>query len=143
MKEGWFMTKRIGDLHVGDQASFVKQITDSDIRLFAQVSGDFNPVHLDEDYAAKTMFKGRIAHGGLVSSLFSTVLGTQLPGEGTIYLDQSSHFVRPVYLNDTITANVEVSEIDQIKGQVTLKTTAINQKGKPVVIGYAVVMPPR
>ena len=81
---------------------------------------------------------------GSSSSLFSTVLGTQLPGEGTIYLDQSSHFVRPVYLNDTITANVEVSEIDQIKGQVTLKTTAINQKGKTsshwLCRGYAAKM---
>lgn len=137
------MMKRIGDLHVGDNASFVKKITDNDIQLFAQVSGDFNPVHLDENYAAKTMFKGRIAHGGLISSLFSTVLGTQLPGEGTIYLDQNSRFIRPVYLDDTITASVEVSEIDEVKGQVKLITTATNQKGKAVVVGYAVVMPPK
>jgi len=143
MKEGLVMMKRIGDLHVGDNASFVKKITDNDIQLFAQVSGDFNPVHLDENYAAKTMFKGRIAHGGLISSLFSTVLGTQLPGEGTIYLDQNSRFIRPVYLDDTITASVEVSEIDEVKGQVKLITTATNQKGKAVVVGYAVVMPPR
>lgn len=143
MKEGLVMMKRIGDLHVGDNASFVKKITDNDIQLFAQVSGDFNPVHLDENYAAKTMFKGRIAHGGLISSLFSTVLGTQLPGEGTIYLDQNSRFIRPVYLDDTITASVEVSEIDEVKGQVKLITTATNQKGKAVVVGYAVVMPPK
>lgn len=133
----------ISQLHVGDKASFAKTITEKDVGLFAEVSGDFNPVHLDENYAAQTMFKKRIAHGGLISSLFSTVLGTQLPGEGTIYMEQDSRFIRPVYLFDTITALVEVDEIDSIKGRVKLKTTAINQKGEPVVVGYALVMPPR
>lgn len=130
-------------LQVGDSATFEKVITDAVVRLFAEVSGDNNPVHLDEDYAANTIFKKRIAHGGLISSLFSTILGTTLPGEGTIYLEQNSRFVKTVYLNDTITAKVEVESIDEVKNRVLLKTTAYNQKGEPVVVGHALVMPPR
>ena len=137
------MKKTLKELQVGDQATYVKKITEKDVGMFAEVSGDFNPVHLDETYASHTMFKTRIAHGGLVSSLFSTVLGTKLPGEGTIYMEQDSRFIRPVYLDDTITATVEVDEIDEIKGRVRLKTIATNQKGEPVVSGFALVMPPR
>lgn len=137
------MRKTLSELQVGDFATYVKKITDKDVGLFAEVSGDFNPVHLDDQYAANTMFKRRIAHGGLVSSLFSTVLGTKLPGEGTIYMEQDSRFIRPVYLDDVITAKVEVDEIDEIKGRVRLKTIATNQKGEPVVAGFALVMPPR
>ncbi len=135
--------KTLTQLRVGDSASFQKKITDAEVKLFAQVSGDYNPVHLDEEYAAHTMFKQRIAHGGLISALFSTILGTTLPGEGTIYLEQNSRFVRPVHLNDTITAEVKVETIDKVKGRVTLKTTAFNQLGEPVVVGHALVMPPR
>lgn len=135
--------KTLTQLQVGDSASFQKKITDAEVKLFAQVSGDYNPVHLDEEYAAHTMFKQRIAHGGLISALFSTILGTTLPGEGTIYLEQNSRFVRPVHLNDTITAEVKVETIDPIKGRVMLKTTAFNQMGEPVVVGHALVMPPR
>lgn len=137
------MKKTISQLQVGDCATYVKTITEKDVGLFAEVSGDFNPVHLDENYASQTMFKKRIAHGGLISSLFSTVLGTELPGEGTIYMEQDSRFIRPVYLYDTITAKVEVDEIDTVKGRVRLKTVALNQKGEPVVTGFALVMPPR
>jgi 3-hydroxybutyryl-CoA dehydratase len=137
------MKRTLKELQVGDHATYVKKITEKDVGMFAEVSGDFNPVHLDESYASSTMFKKRIAHGGLVSSLFSTVLGTKLPGEGTIYMEQDSRFIRPVYLDDTITATVEVDEIDEVKGRVRLKTIATNQKGEPVVSGFALVMPPR
>lgn len=137
------MRKTLKELRIGDYATYVKTITEKDVGMFAEVSGDFNPVHLDESYASHTMFKTRIAHGGLISSLFSTVLGTKLPGEGTIYMEQDSRFIRPVYLDDTITATVEVDEIDEVKGRVRFKTIATNQKGEPVVSGFALVMPPR
>jgi 3-hydroxybutyryl-CoA dehydratase len=133
----------IGDLKLGDSAFFQKTITDADVLLFAGVTGDMNPVHINDVYAQTSMFKKRIVHGGLVSSLFSTVLGTQLPGMGTIYLEQNSRFTKPVYLQDTIKAVVEVEEINLEKNRVKLKTTAYNQNGEAVVIGYATVMPPR
>jgi len=133
----------IGDLKLGDSAFFQKTITDADVLLFAGVTGDMNPVHINDVYAQTSMFKKRIVHGGLVSSLFSTVLGTQLPGMGTIYLEQNSRFTKPVYLQDTIKAVVEVEEINLEKNKVKLKTTAYNQNGEAVVIGYATVMPPR
>ena len=133
----------IGDLKLGDSAFFQKTITDADVLLFAGVTGDMNPVHINDVYAQTSMFKKRIVHGGLVSSLFSTVLGTQLPGMGTIYLEQNSRFTKPVYLQDTIKAVVEVEEINLEKNRVKLKTTAYNQNGEAVVVGYATVMPPR
>ena len=133
----------IGDLKLGDSAFFQKTITDADVLLFAGVTGDMNPVHINDVYAQTSMFKKRIVHGGLVSSLFSTVLGTQLPGMGTIYLEQNSRFTKPVYLQDTIKAVVEVEEINLEKNKVKLKTTAYNQNGEAVVIGYATVMPPK
>lgn len=135
--------KTICELRVGDAAFFEKTITDADVLLFAGVSGDMNPVHIDETYAKQSIFKHRICHGGLVSALFSTVLGTTLPGNGTIYLSQSSKFVSPVYLNDTIKAMVEVIEIIESKNRVIFKTTATNQHDQVVIIGEATVMPPR
>ena len=135
--------KTIKSLRVGDVAFYEKTITDADVVLFANVTGDKNPVHIDEDYAKKSIFEKRICHGGLVSALFSTVLGTTLPGEGTIYLGQDSKFIKPVYLNDTIKAMVEVSEIIESKNRVILKTTAYNQNGDIVVVGKATVMPPK
>lgn len=91
--------KTIKDLKVGDTAFFEKTITDADVILFAGVSGDLNPVHIDELYAKTSIFKKRIVHGGLVNALFSTVLGTQLPGNGTIYMGQNSKFLKPVFLD--------------------------------------------
>jgi len=135
--------KSIGELKLGDSAFFEKTITEADVLLFAGVSGDMNPVHMNDVYAQTTMFKKRIVHGGLISSLFSTVLGTELPGMGTIYLEQNSRFVKPVYLQDTIKACVEVEELNTEKNRVKLKTTAYNQNGEAVVVGYAIVMPPR
>lgn len=133
----------IKEIKVGDKAYFEKTITDADVCLFAEVSGDHNPVHLDDTYASKTMFQRRIAHGGLINSLFSTVLGTQLPGEGTIYLSQESKFIKPVYLNDHIKAYVEAEEINEEKNRVKMKTIAYNQNNEAVVVGHAVVMLPR
>jgi len=135
--------KTISEIRVGDKAVFEKTITEADVILFAGVTGDMNPVHINDVYAKKSMFHGRIAHGGLVAALFSTVLGTQLPGKGTIYMHQDSKFIKPVYIGDTITAEVEVEEIILEKGRVILKTTAVNQNGEACVVGYATVMPPR
>lgn len=135
--------KTIKELRIGDAAFFQKTITDADVVLFAGVTGDMNPVHINEVYAKESMFKKRICHGGLVAALFSTVLGTTLPGYGTIYLGQNSRFVKPVYLNDTIKATVEVVEIIESKNRVILKTTATNQNDEVVVTGEATVMPPR
>lgn len=135
--------KTIHELRVGDAAFFEKTITDADVLLFAGVSGDMNPVHINETYAKQSIFKKRICHGGLVSALFSTVLGTTLPGNGTIYLSQCSKFVSPVYLNDTIKAMVEVIDIKESKNRVILKTTATNQHNEVVIIGEATVMPPK
>ena len=125
---------------IGATAELSKTIHDQDIVQFAEVVGDVNPVHLDEQYASKTMFKKRIAHGMLCGGLISAVIGTQMPGPGTIYLSQSLSFKAPVYIGDTVTAKVSVIKIRVDKGIYTLKTVCHNQYGKIVVEGEAVVM---
>jgi len=135
--------KSIHELKVGDSAQISKTITESDINDFAKVTGDFNPVHLDQTYAKKTIFKGRIAHGLLSVGLLSTVLGTILPGYGTIYLSQEVRFLAPVRIGDTITAKVEVIELIPEKNRAKFRTTCINQDGKEVVDGVAWAMPPK
>jgi 3-hydroxybutyryl-CoA dehydratase len=129
------------DLKLGQTASFAKTITEADILLFAGVSGDTNPVHIDAEAAAKTPFKERIAHGMLSASLISTVLGTRLPGPGTIYLAQNLKFRAPVRIGATVTATVEITALDAEKKRATLKTTC-TVEGKPVIEGEAVVMVP-
>ncbi len=133
----------IDQMHVGQYALLEKTITDADVYIFAGVTGDMNPVHLDDLYASCSIFQHRIVHGGLVASLFSTVLGTTLPGIGTIYLKQESKFVKPVFIGDTVQIKVEVKELNLEKNRVTLLTTATNQNGDKVVVGEAVVMPPK
>jgi 3-hydroxybutyryl-CoA dehydratase len=128
------------NLKVGDTASLTKTITDADIRAFAELSGDNNPLHLDDEYAATTRFGRRIAHGMLAASLMSTVLGTKLPGTGTVYLSQNSQFVAPVYPGDTVTARVTVRNIREDKPIVTLETTCENQSGEVLIKGEAVVL---
>jgi len=134
--------KSIHELKVGDSAEISKTITETDITDFAKVTGDFNPVHLDQAYAEKTIFKGRIAHGLLSVGLLSNVLGNILPGHGTIYLSQEVKFLAPVRIGDTITAKVEVMELIPEKNRVKFRTTCINQEGKIVVDGTAWAMPP-
>jgi 3-hydroxybutyryl-CoA dehydratase len=129
------------DLSVGQSASFGKTITEADILLFAGVSGDTNPVHINAEVAAASMFKERIAHGMLSASLISTVLGTRLPGAGTIYLGQNLKFRAPVKIGETVTATVTVTALDAAKKRVTLSTVC-TVAGKPVIDGEATVMVP-
>jgi 3-hydroxybutyryl-CoA dehydratase len=128
------------EIKVGDTASFRKTISEHDVYSFAGVTGDFNPMHLDEEYAKNTFFKGRIAHGMLTGSFISTVLGMKLPGPNTIYLSQTLKFLAPVKIGDTIKAEVEVLEKMDAKRQIRLKTTVTQQDGKKVVDGEALVM---
>ena len=129
------------DLSLGQSASFGKTITEADILLFAGVSGDTNPVHINAEVAAASMFKERIAHGMLSASLISTVLGTRLPGAGTIYLGQNLKFRAPVKIGETVTATVTVTALDAAKKRVTLSTVCM-VAGKPVIEGEATVMVP-
>ena len=110
------------DLTIGMESSYQKTITETDIDAFAALTGDTNPVHLDSEYAATTPFKARIAHGMLSAGLISTVLGTQLPGPGCIYLEQQIKFKAPVFIGDAIVAAVTVADINQRRGRVSLKT---------------------
>jgi len=135
--------KTIHELSVGDTAQFTKTVSEADVYLFAGVTGDFNPAHIDEEYAKKTYFGTRIAHGLLSAGFISTVLGNRLPGPGSVYLRQELTFLGAVKIGDTITAAVEVVEIDTVKGRVRLLTTCDNQEGKRVLTGEAVVSPPR
>lgn len=127
---------------IGQQASIRKTITEADILLFAGVSGDFNPVHIDEIAARDSRFGRRVAHGMLAGALISAVLGTHLPGPGTIYLNQTLSFRSPVSIGDTITVSVEIISIRQDKPIATLRTTVTNQEGRLVVEGEAVVLLP-
>jgi len=127
------------DLSIGMVSSYKKTITAKDIEAFAEVTGDSNPVHLDADYAATTPFKARIAHGMMSAGLISTVLGTQLPGPGCIYLDQQIKFRAPVFIDDTVVATVTVEEINQRRGRVSLKTQCF-VKDKLVADGTASMM---
>lgn len=127
-------------LEIGMSEWLGKTITEADILNFAGVSLDVNPLHLNEEYAKKTMFKGRIAHGIIGAGLISAVIGTKLPGEGTIYLSQNLKFIAPVKIGDTITAKVEIVELNQEKKKVGLKTTCTNQNGVLVIDGEAKVL---
>ncbi|MBU5485650.1 MaoC family dehydratase [Clostridium sp. MSJ-11] len=134
--------KTIGEINIGDKASFSKTLSEADVYLFAGISGDLNPAHVNQVEAEKTMFKGRICHGMLVSSLISTVLGMYLPGPGTIYMSQELRFLAPVKIGDTCTATAEVIEKNEEKNRVILKTTVVNQHGKVVIDGQAKALAP-
>lgn len=129
-------------LSVGMSASRTRRVTSEDIELFARVSGDTNPVHLDADYAANTQFGKRIAHGMFSVSIISAILGNDLPGHGTIYLGQDVKFKAPVYLDDEVTVTVECVKYREDKRIATFKTTATNQDGKLLLEGEAVVIAP-
>lgn len=127
------------DIKVGDTASFSKTVTESDIVTFAGLTGDFNPVHVDAEYASGSMFKERIAHGMLMAGFISAVLGTQLPGPNAIYMGQTLNFKLPVRIGDTVTAEVTIAEKRDDKRILKLNTTVSNQRGEIVVDGGAIV----
>ena len=131
----------IEDIEIGMVRSLRKQITDRDIELFAEVSTDHNPVHLDESYAQDTIFAGRIAHGMLTAGLISAVIGEQLPGHGAVYLGQTLKFLSPVRPGDIVLAEVEVTAIDHSRRRVTMDTRCL-VAGKKVLVGEAVVLAP-
>lgn len=131
----------LDELPVGRSASREHTVSDADIQGFAQVSGDHNPVHLDEAYAATTPFKGRIAHGMLSAAWISALLAGELPGPGAIYLSQTLNFKRPVRIGDVVTVTLTVAATDPDKNRVTLSTVC-TVNGKPVVEGEAVVLAP-
>ena len=135
--------KTINELQIGDFAEHTKTISEGDVYLFAGITGDMNPAHINAVAAGKGMFKERIAHGMLSAGLVSAVLGMQLPGPGTIYMSQTLKFTAPVKFGDTITARAEVITRNVEKNRITLKTICINQNGKIVLDGEALVMPPR
>jgi 3-hydroxybutyryl-CoA dehydratase len=129
-------------IKIGDSAYDTKIILDENVKIFAEITGDLNPIHVDDEYAKKSIFKRKIAHGAYVTSFFSNILGTKLPGEGTIYMQQDSKFMRPVFIGDTITLTVTVEEIFPEKLRIKLSTTATNQDGVLVIKGHALVQVP-
>ncbi|MDQ2090194.1 MaoC family dehydratase [Marimonas arenosa] len=134
-------TITIEEIEMGMTRHLRKVVTDEDIEMFAQVSTDRNPVHLDDDYAQDTIFEGRIAHGMLTAGLISAVIGEQLPGHGTIYMGQSLKFLAPVRPGDTVVAEVEVIDIDHAKRRVRLDCRCLVD-GKKVLVGEATVLAP-
>ncbi len=130
---------KYSDIKMGQSAEVTHTITEEDIQVFGKLSGDYNPVHFNQEWAENTMFRGRIAHGVLIAAFISTAIGMHLPGPGTVYMSQSMRFMGPVRIGDTITARVEVISLNDEKQRVTLKTTCTNQKGKVVLDGEALV----
>ena len=135
--------KTIDEINLGDSAAFAKTVAEADIYLYAGVTGDFNPAHINEAYAKQTFFKGRIAHGMLSAGFISAVIANRLPGPGTIYISQELNFLAPVRIGDTVTARVEVVEKILDKNRLLLKTTCTVQDGTVVVDGQALVSPPK
>ncbi|MCG6910546.1 MAG: MaoC family dehydratase [Deltaproteobacteria bacterium] len=135
--------KSYDQLAVGDTAEFSKTVSESDVYLYAGISGDLNPAHINEEYAKGTFFKNRIAHGMLTAGFISAVIGMQLPGPGTIYMGQTLNFLAPVRIGDTVTARVEVVEKIGDKKRVRLATGCYNQDGTQLISGEAMVSPPR
>lgn len=135
--------KTIGELHLGDAAEFSKTVSESDIYLYAGVSGDMNPAHIDESYARNTFFKTRIAHGMLSAGFISAAIGMKLPGPGSIYIRQELNFRAPVQIGDTVTARVEIIEVNVEKNRVRMRTTCTNQEDTLILDGEAMVSPPK
>ena len=126
--------------HFGESASYVRTITAAEVEAYALLTGDTNPLHLDEEYAGTTRFGQRIAHGMLTAGLISTVIGTKLPGPGAIYLGQTLRLLKPAHLGDTITATATVISYDEAKGRMTLETACRNQHGEDVLAGEADIL---
>lgn len=138
--DAYIENRPFDEIQVGDSASLERTLTRQDIDLFGVLSGDVNPAHFDEEYAQDTMFKGTIGHGMWGAGLLSAILGTQLPGPGAIYLNQSLRFRRPVYAGDTITATVTVTEKNDEKKRLVLDCKLTNQTGEVVTLGTAEVL---
>lgn len=134
--------KSYEELSIGEEASFTKTITETDVVLFAGISGDFNPLHMDEMFARRSVFGARIAHGALAQALIAPVLGMQLPGLGTIAVEVSCRFRAPTFFGDTITATARVAEKLEDRRQVRMALHWVNQRGERVAVGEAVVIPP-
>lgn len=134
--------KSINDFYLGQTAKLTHCYSEEEVNQFAEISGDHNPVHLDAEYAKNTRFGKKLVHGFLSGSLISAVLGNVCPGEGSIYMNQNMDFLRPVFIGDTITAKVVVTAIDKEKKQMLLTTTCINQNGKTVIDGSALMYYP-
>lgn len=135
------MSLTIKEISVGQKAQFTKTMSESDVYLFAGITGDFNPAHINEEHSKDTMFKNRIVHGMLTASLVSTVFGMYLPGPGAIFLENNARFLRPVYIGDTLTAEVEVIELIEEKNISKFITKVTNQEGQVVLEGSASLMP--
>jgi 3-hydroxybutyryl-CoA dehydratase len=133
--------KTVSEIKVGDSAEFSKTISEADIYMFAGVTGDLNPFHINEEFSKNTFFKGRIAHGMLLAGFISTVIGCHLPGPGAIYVKQDLIFLAPARIGDTITAKANVIEVLESENRVILKTICINQNGELVLDGQATVSP--
>lgn len=128
------------EFFIGERATITKSIAEDDIIAFAEASGDYNPLHLDPEFASRTRFKGCIAHGMLCASLISALLGTKLPGPGSIYFSQNLRFLQPVRAGDIITAEVEVTQWDRAKHTIRLKTQCRNDSGEQVLDGDAFLL---
>jgi 3-hydroxybutyryl-CoA dehydratase len=135
--------KTIKQIKVGQAAEMSKTVSESDVYLFAGITGDFNPAHVDDVYAGGTFFKRRIAHGLLSAGFISAVIAGKLPGPGSVYISQSLDFLAPVYIGDTVTARVEALEVNVQKNRLTLRTTCTKQDGTVVIDGKAVISPAR
>ena len=133
--------KTLAEMAVGDTARFSKTVTQADVTLFAGLTGDFNPLHVDHAHAAQTRFGRPVVHGALLTGLVSAVLGMQLPGPGALYASQSLAFKRPVFIGDTVTAEVEVVERIEEKNRVRFATRCLNQDGAVVAEGESVLLP--
>lgn len=131
--------KSINDFKVGDIARSTREIIESDLVEFARLSGDSNPIHLDDVYAAKTVFKRRIAHGLFLGSFISALIASEMPGEGAIYLKQSLSFKSPAFLNDVIVTEIEILELNEEKNSLLLKTTCKTNEDRVVIVGEALV----
>lgn len=136
---------RNGKIKVGDTCTFSKKVSNENVLAFADVSGDKNPLHLDDEYAKKTMFKERIAHGMIGAGIISAAIGMKMPGVGTTYLAQDLKFKKPVKIGDVLTAELEITDlVEKEKFDIaTIKTTCFNQNGEVVIAGEATVIPPR
>jgi 3-hydroxybutyryl-CoA dehydratase len=132
----------LGELRLGDAATLSKTISEADVVLFAGISGDFNPLHVDAEFAARSGFGARVAHGTLTLGIAAGVLGTTLPGVGTVALSVAVDFRAPVLVGDTVTARAEVAAIDSERGRATMALAWTNQRGEVVASGQAVVLPP-